>query len=457
MGRTLALAGTDRSGTARPPAVWGGTFAIALLLIIVAAVRLHELVPATSIVKPALLVTFGGIALLWANTTAAARAVVLRHPLVLLVFAYWAFMLITMPFALYPGLAFRTVQYFLPAVALIAAILLCRADGATLLKLQIGFVAATAAYAFYTKMFGRVFGGGRLAPGMGMYDSNDMAALLGLVFPLAVGLFRSQRGMLRTMSAGAALLIVMVVLASGSRGGILGLGAGAVVFTLGIKGSRRLVALAILATATAAIWTYSPSFKARMSTLTNLENDYNTYDRYGRKEVWKRGRQYIRENPVIGVGAGNFPIAEGDHFAVLYAGLRGAKWSNAHNAYVQTFAELGAIGGSIFVGILLLAVRYSLRLWRGVRLRTGVWLHRPELLASLCAFMVSAVFLSHAYFIPLIALVGLIGLADRIRAAGMQASKAMRVAPYTSALRGVEHPVRIGRVPSGFRYRGGLA
>jgi O-antigen ligase len=442
---------------AASPGAWHGTSTIALLLIILAAVRLHELVPAISVVKPTLLVTLGGMVLLWVNTTAAARAAVLRQPLTLLLLAYWTFMLVTVPFALYPGLAFRTVQYFLPAVALLVAILLCRGDAATILKLQIGFVAATAAYAVYARMFGRLIGDGRLAPGTGMYDSNDMAALLGLVFPLAAGLFRSTRGMQRAMAAGAAVLIVFVVLASGSRGGILGLGAGAVVFTLGIKGSRRLVALAILASATAVIWTYSPGFKERMSTLTNLEDDYNTYDRYGRKEVWKRGRQYIREHPVIGVGAGNFPIAEGDYFAVLYAGMRGAKWSNAHNAYVQTFAELGVVGGSIFVGILLVAVRYSLRLWRGVRLRTGVWLHRPELLAGLCAFMVSAVFLSHAYFIPLIALVGMIGLAERIRIAGMHGPRPVPSERLASPYRGGGHRVSGGRTPGGFRYRGGLA
>jgi O-antigen ligase len=422
-------------------------------LIIVAAVRLHELVPGISVLSPALVLTVGGTAVIWAKTGAPARAAVLRHPLVLLVFAYWALMLVTMPFALWPGLAFGSVQYFLPGLALIIAILLCRADRGTLMKLQIGFVLATAAYAFYARTFGRSFADGRLDPGLGMYDSNDMAALLGLVFPLAAGLVRSQRGTLRNMALGAAVLIVLVVLASGSRGGILGLAAGAVVFTLGMKGSRRFVALGILAATTAVIWAYSPGFKDRMSTLTDLENDYNTTDEFGRKAVWKRGRQYIRENPIIGVGAGNFPIAEGNHFGVLYSGTRGAKWSNAHNAYVQVFAELGIIGGCIFIGILLAGIRSSLRLWRGVRLRTGGWLHMPELLAGLCAFMVSAVFLSHAYFMPFVALVGMIGLAERVRAAGMHAAPA-RSESSPAPFRGV---ARGRRTPRGFRYRGGLA
>jgi hypothetical protein len=50
---------------------------------------------------------------------------------------------------------------------------------------------------------------------------------------------------------------------------------------------------------------------------------------------------------------------------------------------------------------------------RGRRVSPTVELHRPEYAASIAAFASGAYFLSHAYFPPAFAVVGLIALADR--------------------------------------------
>jgi O-antigen ligase len=392
---------------------WSGAPYIALALIVIVAVRLHELVPGISVLQPALLATFGGLGILLSRTSRQVLEETFQDRLSVLMLAYFGFMVFTIPFALWPGLAVGSVKYMLPGVAMLLAIRMCAADRRTLTLLLSGFVAAAALYALYTRMSGRLYDG-RLSAGIGMYDSNDMAAIMAVTFPLAVGLARSQRGALRLGMAAAALLLAMVALASGSRGGTLGLGAGAVVLAFGMKGNLRVLAIAVLAAATLGLWNFSPSFNERMSSLTNLEEDYNTTAEEGRKQVWQRGRQYIRDNPVVGVGVGNFPIAEGDYFAALYYGTRGAKWSNAHNAYIQAYAELGLIGGSFFIGLLLVGIRRSWRLWRGTAGGPGGVIHEPGLLAALAAFMVSAVFLSHAYFMPAFALLALIGLADRV-------------------------------------------
>jgi O-antigen ligase len=398
---------------AQSATAWRGAPLVALLLVVVSAIRLHELVPATSVLQPALLATFGGLGLLLARTPELLRKEAFSDRLSVLIMAYWGFMIVTMPFALWPGLAAGMVRYMLPGVAMVLAIRMCAADRRTLNFLLTGFVLAASAYALYARVSGRMWDG-RLSAGTGMYDSNDMAAIMAVAFPLAVGLVRHRSGAMRLLLIGAALLLATVALASGSRGGTLGLGAGAIVLAFGLKGNLRIGAVTLLAIATLGLWNFSPSFNERMSSLTNLEEDYNMTDEVGRKQVWKRGRQYIRENPVIGVGAGNFPIAEGDYFAVMYYGTRGAKWSSAHNAYIQAYAELGLIGGSIFVGLLLFGVARSWRHWRGTH-GCGGLSHQPELLAALCAYMVSAIFLSHAYFMPLFALLGMIVLADRVR------------------------------------------
>jgi O-antigen ligase len=448
----------QRSATAMAPAsawpqaiesagFWRWTPWIALMMLTVSAVRLHELVPGVAALQPALISTFGGLGACLLVTGAAARRAALRHPLVRLGFAYWAFMILTVPFALWPGLAFGSVRYFLPGVALLTVIMLCRPTRRSLFVLHAGMVAATTLYAVYAKLYGRVVGDGRLRAGLGMYDSNDMAALLALSFPLAVGLARAERGPVRLAAGGAAAILVAVILASGSRGGLLALAAGAVVLVLGIRGAGRIAALAVLAAVTLGLWSYSPSFQERVASITHLEDDYNLTDERGRKAVWQRGRQYIRENPVVGVGVGNFPIAEGAHFSVLYYGTRGAKWSTAHNAYVQAYAELGLIGGSLFVALLLLGVRFSWRMWRGARAGPA-GAHRPEFLASLAAFMMGAVFLSHAYFLPLFALLGIIGLAHRVHAPEPRPVGRMLAGRRAAAARRASEPAAHGSGPA---------
>jgi O-antigen ligase len=423
---------------------WRFTPIVAVAMIAIVAVRLHELVPVTRFLAPALLMTFAGTGLVLWHSSRAAKRGMLAHPLARLVVAYWLFMILTVPFALWPGQAAGTVRYFMPGVALVVTILLCAPDRRTLLLLQGGLVGTTALYGLYVRLYGRT-SGDRLEAGLGMYDSNDMAALLALAFPLSVGLYRMNRGWARAAAAVAAVLFCVLIIASGSRGGLIGLAAGAMVLVMGMKGPKRAAALAMLALVTVGLWTWSPSFQERVTSITNLEDDYNLTHEYGRKAVWARGRGYIRDNPVLGVGVGNFPIAEGDFFEEHYEGTRGGKWSNAHNAYVQVYAELGLIGGSIFVGLLLFGALRSLRLWRGVRMAGGGRLHAPEYLASLAAFAVCAYFLSHAYFLPLLALLGIIATADRICAIVAPAPSRARRAPI---LQFQQQPSSVDSVPT---------
>jgi O-antigen ligase len=402
------------NGTAPAPAAngWAGAPYVALAMMMIIAVRLHEFIPGVAILQPALMATFVGGGIVLFRSTTRTRAATMRHPLAWLVTAYWLVIILTVPFAMWPGQAFAIVRAFLPGVALVLAMLMCARESRSAYILQVGMVLLVATYALYVMTLGRLTGAGRLDPGAGMYDSNDMAAMLALTFPLAVGLAWTLRGSMRLIMAGVGVLLVAVILASGSRGGLLGLGAGAVVLALGMRGNARLAAVSAMSVAVAGLWLFSPSFQDRVESMTNLEDDYNLTDEVGRKAVWARGRQYIRENPVLGVGAGNFPVAEGEYFRVTYIGLRGGKWSNAHNTYIQAYAELGLVGGTLFVALLLYGVVRGWRLWRGVRLIDGGLAHRPELLAGLAAFMMSGVFLSHAYFIPLMALLGLIAVVD---------------------------------------------
>lgn len=63
----------------------------------------------------------------------------------------------------------------------------------------------------------------------------------------------------------------------------------------------------------------------------------------------------IAERPLAGVGAGNFPL-------LMAAGGQGGVLSHAHNAVLQLAAEVGVLGGAIWLWIWLVP---ALWLWRG--------------------------------------------------------------------------------------------
>jgi len=80
-----------------------------------------------------------------------------------------------------------------------------------------------------------------------------------------------------------------------------------------------------------------------MHTIIKPEEDYNRTAEEGRVKIWKRGIGYMMLHPVFGVGAANFPVAEGTISPLAgrtEVGL-GVKWGAAHDSFVQIGAELG--------------------------------------------------------------------------------------------------------------------
>ncbi|MGH7503800.1 MAG: O-antigen ligase family protein [Longimicrobiales bacterium] len=415
--RAMTQAIRHRSQNAIAPAAgvsdgyWDRTHWVVIAMIGVLAVRIHELVPVTGYLRPALLVSFGGLFLVLRRTDHALIKPALDTPLAKLVLGFFIWCALTIPTALWKAQALESLQALLPAILMFVTILLCRPDARVLDRIMVGWVAALGIFTAMGQVMG-VVNRGRLRFG-GMYDSNDIAALLAMGFPIALGLALRTRGRDRTIAIIGTLLIVATLVATGSRGGAVGFLAGAAAFAFASRGSRKAIVMVILACVVAGAWVMSEqTFRNRMISLTNLEYDYNTTSEVGRKAIWTRGWQYTLQRPVFGVGMGNFPMAEGDWFTVQD---RRNKWSTAHNSYIQASSETGFPGALIFIAMLLTAFGVA---WR-VRSRGIVdgrrIIHTPELVGALAAYAVTAYFLSHAYFNPVYALLAIIAFASRVQ------------------------------------------
>jgi O-antigen ligase len=395
-------------------------------MIAVLAVRIHEIVPGLALIRPALLVSFGGIYLVISRTDRRVITEALRSPHARVVLAFFAWCTFTVITSMWKALALETIQALFTSILMFVAIMLCRPAPAILDRLLVGWVAALGFFAGAGQVLG-VVNRGRLRFSV-MYDSNDIAALLAMGFPIALGLSLRLRGRDRIIAIGSTVLIVLTTIGTGSRGGVVGFLAGATAFMIASRGARKGIVMAVLAVTVAASWFFAtPVFRNRMVSLTNLETDYNTTSEVGRKAIWERGWQYTLEHPVVGVGVGNFPIAEGGFFTEQD---RRNKWSNAHNSYIQASSELGFPGVALFIGSLLVAFAGAWKLrTRGI-LDGREMAYLPELFGAIAAFCVTGYFLSHAYFSPLYALLGVVGFARRV-----QDTSFMRPAPRP-ALRG---------------------
>jgi O-antigen ligase len=373
--------------------------------------RFHELVPSVSrFVRPAILVGPVGILILLSWAGPHARAKLLEDKVARGVLIYMCWAAVTVPFALYKSLAFNALQGLLSLVFLVAAFGLLPATVRALQGAQFLFTFLAAIFA----PFAILMGGGAERIGFGYsLDPNDVGAIVAMIVPLALGSFRNERSWKRVTSAISVALCLSVLVQTGSRGGTIALVISALAFTLLLPGAGRFKWLAVLGLVGLASWSVAPShFRERMLTLNDVNSDYNQTDYAGRKQIRQRGWSYARENPVLGVGIGNFPVAEGNRLEDQ--GIRG-KWSAAHNAYVQASAELGFVGGAIFIGMLALGL---LSAWKWGAIATPhppIGGYRPEFFASLIGLSVAAYFLSLAYFWALFALLGLVGLADRVR------------------------------------------
>jgi O-antigen ligase len=124
----------------------------------------------------------------------------------------------------------------------------------------------------------------------------------------------------------------------------------------------------------------------------------NDYDSGGLTEarwnVWMTGLRIMLENPLFGVGAANFEIAEG----MTHGGT--GKWDAAHNSFIQVGAELGVGGLALFLFLLYRGVKNSRIIAslsrRDARLRSCLGL-APGIEVSLYGYIVMGTTLSHGY------------------------------------------------------------
>ena len=240
---------------------------------------------------------------------------------------------------------------------------------------------------------------------------NEIAMTSVIAFGMLLGLPVSGFGIIFKWLSG--IMLVFATFMSVSRGSYLGIAAVLMLYMYLRFGRRAglamvggvLVALALVVGA----YEFGPAkVHHAVDTLVHIQKDYNLTARTGRIAIWKRGLKIIQAHP-LGVGMRNFPIAEGH----IVEDVIGERWMDAHNALLEVTAELGILGGIVFLTLLKRGIQTANHLRKNTSHRDMSRIGLSLVLA-LCAYFVTALFLSEAYAVILYIQMGAIIAADRV-------------------------------------------
>jgi len=249
----------------------------------------------------------------------------------------------------------------------------------------------------FTATFSAAYGiasGGAGARDIGTIgDPNAQATMAAAAIPLAVILIGELRRLpLARAAAVAALAILLVgVVDSASREGILGLGALMVAAVIvGGRWRGRFAAMLALGVVLVSGYVFVLAPLATRERLTMSSTS-------GRTTLWLVAWRVARANPLLGVGQGNFIDVEDRYldrpgsFNALYV-IQTPKV--VHNTYLEELADLGVFGLIVYLGILASCLAAALR---AARIFERLGDPRMELMARALIFSQVGVIAAHFF------------------------------------------------------------
>jgi len=185
-------------------------------------------------------------------------------------------------------------------------------------------------------------------------DPNDLAFTLLVALPFTFEAFRRVRGSQRWFYLLCGALAVGGIIASQSRGGLIGLGV-CVFFWMRTLGMSRTVGVALTAALCGFIFVYGGIAERRTASESPFDVDTSSQ---GRLDAWQAGLRMFRHNPVFGVGMDQ----ASSQFAAYAIDPLSWRPKTSHNLFVQAAAETGLMGFVPFMMLLAFAYKATKRL-----------------------------------------------------------------------------------------------
>jgi O-antigen ligase len=384
-----------------------GFYALYAYMFIIFSASL-DLVPGIRSVRPSLLIAIVGLLVVGIS----GRAIeLLQHKLSRLLLALTGWLVLCIPFSIWPGGTAHTLieqwnvallSFFLPA-GLLYNHRQCRKI-AHVIAVS-GFILALLAL----KINALSTDGGRLRlPNTRYANSNDLAMMMLMALPFVIAMGMRFGGLRRLLALAAVPAMLLVVARSGSRTALIALAASMAIvfFRVSMAQKAALVAAAVSGFMVMAL-VLPDSLAKRFVTIFGSDDEVvdsvaesSIASAYSRKTVLLDSLVVTMRNPIFGVGAGNFPVAQNE-IAVARGEAKGL-WRLTHNTYTQLSSEAGLPGFFIYLIAIVVCWRSlsgTIRLGKGQR--GEAWQDVVSIAStmhvSLAAMLVCFFFSSEAY------------------------------------------------------------
>jgi putative inorganic carbon (HCO3(-)) transporter len=228
-------------------------------------------------------------------------------------------------------------------------------------------------------------------PGGSIEDNNDYALLLVMAIPIAYYVARGEGSRwIRRACYALAVMMVITVIFTLSRGGYLGLGA--VAFCLALKAKYKMSALLLVPLLGLVIFATAPrQVSERVTAIRATEYDESTAQpTQQRLYSWDVSWRIINEHPIFGIGPRNLL-----HTYDRATETRVARVS--HNSFLQMAVDAGLPALLMFVALIVLSylrLRRSRRILRARAPDSPLIAYSHGLEVALVGYFVSGNFLS---------------------------------------------------------------
>jgi O-antigen ligase len=280
-----------------------------------------------------------------------------------------AVILLTVPMSFWPG---GSVRVFLNLYIQVALIFMLMVNAVTspkridricwIIVLAFGMVCARAwmDYARGNHMYeGNRVGG---ASGGFFQNPNDLALNVSAFLPLAIMYVkRPGRFLTRALCAVIVVLMLGTLVFTKSRSGMIGAAAMMAAFLVVSRSLTPGFILAAVVGGMIVLPALPESFYERMASITDESKD-ETGSREARRRLWEQALTVFLDNPVTGIGLGQFKN---------YEPGRAEAWRVTHNVLLQMAAELGIFGLLVFSFLIVRA--FSAAWWTR---RALAWTHQ---------------------------------------------------------------------------------
>ncbi len=228
-------------------------------------------------------------------------------------------------------------------------------------------------------------------------DPEETAAVLvaGAALALALGATAGSR-LRRGAGYAAALAALIGLAATGSRGGLVALGA-ALIAAVVVAGRwrRQVASVAAVGAVVVVGWFVLLAPSDTVGHISNLQT--------GRTTLWTVASRAIESNPVVGVGGDNFALTSSNY--IVQPGVTNDALQVvidpkvAHNIFLEIWADLGIVGLILFSALVLASLRCALKAIKSFERsgRRGEEILSRALVVTLVAMIAADFFMSSLY------------------------------------------------------------